>query len=338
MIAENLEVLKVYMHNNIWILVDFRTGASTQAIALAENISKNYKIKNIEYNFLASLPNYVLGATDIHVKNSSALMNLDDPPRLIISAGRRCASFSLALKNHYPDVKIIQIMRPFLDSSKFDLIVLPQHDKYDGDGNNMMRVIGSLHNAEDKIALYKEDVRSNGGRIFNCNRQKFIAVIIGGDTKNYKFEHEEMSVLAKQISDISSNHGMNIYITFSRRTSKKIKDIFYKEFPWPHIIYDPVTSNNRENPYYAMLAEADFIILTSDSISMCSEASASGKPLYIFCPNSNKMKKHRYFVQQLLDLDIARLLSSDLTTLQYYEYSSFNEAKKVGSFIKENIL
>lgn len=325
------------MGGNIWVLVDFRTGGSTQAIAVAENISQNYEIKNIEYNLLAMLPNYILGTTDIHVKNASSLTNSIYPPKLIISAGRRCAALALSLQNHYPDVKIVQIMRPFLDGSKFDLIILPQHDKYQEDTGNVIRIIGSLHNAGDKIVSYKGREENQHG-IFNGKRQKFIAVMIGGDTKHYKFTQDEMSSLAKQISEISSNHGVNLYITFSRRTSKKIKDIFHREFPWPHIIYDPVTSNNKANPYYGMLADADFVILTSDSISMCSEATASGKPIYIYCPNTKAMQKHRYFVQQLLDLEIARLLTPDITTLQYYEYTPFNEAKKIANFIKENIL
>ncbi len=321
--------------SSIWVLVDSRVGGANQAIALAENISQNFQIKKIEYNFLALLPNYVLGANDIHIKNRSSLVNDESPPKIVISSGRRSACAALALKNRYPDVKVIQIMRPFLDSSKFDLIILPQHDQYEG-SNNIIRVIGSLHNIEEKIAFYKD----NKTKSLYPNNQKFIAVIIGGDTKNYKFSPEEMGLLANQISDISKNHGLNVYITFSRRTSSKIKEIFRKEFPWPHIIYDPATGGNTENPYIAMLSDADFIILTCDSISMCSEASASGKPLYIFCPKdkNNKMKKHRYFIQQLLDLRIARLLYDDLDTLEYYEYSPFSEAKKVSDFIKENIL
>jgi len=196
----------------------------------------------------------------------------------------------------------------------------------------MIRVIGSLHNSENKIKTARGSIKTRYPHL-----QNFIALLLGGDTKKHKFSSEEAISLAKQVSEISSNHGINVFITFSRRTSQKVKEIFMAEFSWPHIIYDPIYSS-EENPYYGMLADSDFLITTCDSVSMCSEATASGKPLYIFCPESQLMTKHRYFVQQLVDLEIARLLTPQIKVIESYRYSPFNESYKVANFIRENIL
>lgn len=320
------------MKSDVWVLADSRTGTAVQAIALAESLSLSYEVKRLEYNFFAMLPSFILGASDLHInKIKSSNLDTTSPPQIIISAGRRAAMVALFLKKRYPNTKVIQIMRPFLKAEKFDLIVIPQHDQCEPT-SNMIRVIGSLHNIEHKIKLARGSIKTRYPHL-----QNFIALMVGGDTKKHKFLPEDAKLLAKQISEISANHGINVFISFSRRTSKKVKDIFINEFPWPHVIYDP-TSSKEENPYYGMLADSDFLITTCDSVSMCSEGAASGKSLYIFCPQNNKMTKHRYFVQQLADLGVARLFTPQTKVLESYNYSPFNEAHKVANFIRENML
>jgi mitochondrial fission protein ELM1 len=321
------------MQSDIWVLTDSRTGTAVQAIALAEKLEMSFEIKRLEYNIYAFLPSFLLGATDLHIKKSisHALRNATHSPKIIISAGRRAAMVALSLKVRYPGSKVIQIMRPFLPAHKFDLIVIPQHDQYEST-NNTIRVIGALHNIKNKINHARGSIKSHYPQL-----QNFISLMVGGDTKKHKFLLEHAELLAKQVTTISDNHGLNVFISFSRRTSKEVKDIFISAFPWPHVIYDP-TSSQEVNPYYGMLADGDFIITTSDSVSMCSEATASGKPLYIFCPEMKETTKHRYFVQQLLDLEIARLLTDQTEALENYKYSSFDEAQKVADFIRNNIL
>lgn len=320
------------MTADIWVLADSKTGSSVQAVALAEKLSMSFEIKKLEYNLWALLPNFILGATEIHVKSSSSPLTSDIPPKIVISSGRRTAPVALSIKKRYPEVKVVQILKPFLDPTKFDIIILPQHDRFQDSAGKVLTVIGSLHNIKSKLKDARNTIKSA-----NPNLQNFIAVLIGGDTKKYKFTEEEAARLVKQLNTISINHGINLFISFSRRTSPKVKNIIKQEFQWPHVLYDP-TASTDSNPYYGMLADADFIIATFDSVSMCSEATASGKPLYIFHSGDKNMQKHRYFAQQLVDLGIARFLTDEIETLENYEYEPFDEAEKVASYIKENIL
>lgn len=320
------------MNADIWVLTDHRAGTATQATAVAEMLGMDYNIKKLRYNILALLPNVLLGASLAHVNRAKSSDVTDEPlPKVVISAGRRTASVALALKKRKQDIKVIQIMRPFLDSTKFDLIVLPQHDKCAA-SPNILRIIGSLHNTEAKI---NQSIESFDTAYPEAGQ--FIALLIGGNTKKYTFSEADAQILAKVVADISDNHGLPVFMSFSRRTPNAVKDILRKRFGWPHITYDP-TENTGYNPYYGMLAKCTFLITTCDSISMCSEATASGKPLYIFCPSRSDMPKHRYFVQQLVDLKIARLLTPDTEALEHYSYHPFNEALKVADFIKENVL
>lgn len=318
--------------SDIWVLADHRTGTAIQAIALAEVLDMSFEVKQIKYNMLASLPNFLLGSTSVHAnKKLSSPLYDRPPPALIISAGRRTAPIALALKNHYPNVKVVQIMRPCLAAEKFDLIILPQHDRFDTSANTF-KIIGSLHNVENKIKDAAVSFREN-----YSNVHKFIALLIGGSTKKYKFTSKDAAILSARVSEVSANHGLPVFISFSRRTPDAVKKVMAEAFPWPHTIYDPTTSTDP-NPYFGLLATADFIISTCDSISMCTEATATRKPFYIFCPDNADMPKHRYFTQQLIDIGLARKLEEGMEILENYKPPAFNECRKVAEFIKKNIL
>ena len=43
----------------IWALIDDRAGNNSQTIGLAQNISDHHQIKEISYNKLAKLPNFL---------------------------------------------------------------------------------------------------------------------------------------------------------------------------------------------------------------------------------------------------------------------------------------
>jgi mitochondrial fission protein ELM1 len=84
-----------------------------------------------------------------------------------------------------------------------------------------------------------------------------------------------------------------------------------------------------------MLALADHIVVTGDSISMCSEACTTGKPTYIYAPDNYLSKKHQIFVDQLFKSKRAHPLSSHADST---EYTPLNDASHVAEKIKELFL
>ncbi|GAB4169076.1 MAG: mitochondrial fission ELM1 family protein [Rickettsiaceae bacterium] len=319
----------------VWVLVDNRVGNAHQAIELAEVIGEKFETKKIEYNGFSKLPSYFLGMFPIHVKKS-VLLNLKSQtlPEIIISAGRRTAALALHLKKVAKTkgaVKIIQIMRPDIDPREFDLIVLPQHDSFNYTLPNIVRIIGALTNTQAKIQGLQNEFENKYPEIGS-----FIAVIIGGSTKGYKLTLNNAKLLAQSLSNLSENHSLPLFITFSRRTPENIKVYFKEKFAWPNIIYDPVSG--EYNPYPALLGKAEYIISTTDSISMCSEAVSTGKSVYVFCPASFKLKKHNFFIQQLVDLGLVRRLDLQANIMEKYKYEPLAEIAKVAAIIREKIL
>ncbi len=317
----------------IWVLVDNRVGNANQAIVLAEKIGQPFEIKQINYNHFGKLPNSILSLFPIHVK-SSVLKQLrsENIPDIIISAGRRTAALAVHLKKISNNKsKIIQIMRPNLDPKEFELIILPQHDVYNYTLPNIVRILGALTNVQEKLPKVRDSFENKYPDIKN-----FIAVIIGGSTKNYKLTIENAQELSESLITVADSHSLALFITFSRRTPKNVKEYFQEKFPWPNICYDP--ESGESNPYPAILGSAEFIVSTPDSISMCSEAASTGKPIYIYRPDNFTLKKHNFFIQQLVDLGIVRRLDRNTNFLEPYNYEPLSEINKVVEIIQKDIL
>ncbi|HJD57468.1 MAG TPA: mitochondrial fission ELM1 family protein [Rickettsia endosymbiont of Sericostoma sp.] len=328
------------MHNikpKIWVLADSRVGNVNQAIALAEKLGLGYQLKPIEYNFWGKLPNFLLALSPIHVKKQLLQSwEMEGFPDLIISAGRRTASLASYLKHKSAGkVKIIQIMHPNLPFKQFDLIILPHHDKVSREelctnDKNILRITGALNNVQAKIQAGGIELRKNYPDL-----KQFISVIIGGNSKNYQFTDENAREFAAILSNLTKTQDEKhtLFISFSRRTPNSAKQIIKNKVPSSAIIYDPTEEEAKPNPYFGMLAQADYIISTADSISMCSEAASTGKPLYIFCPSNFKSPKHLAFTQNLLELGIAKILDKSVMQLENYNYSPLNEVEKIANII-----
>jgi mitochondrial fission protein ELM1 len=309
---------------NIWVLTDNRTGNSVQAIALAESLGVDFTIKTLKYNFWAKLPNFLLAHSCIYTTaETQKSLKTNIPPKLIISSGRRTAGIAAYLKSIYKDVKLVQIMKPNINTNVFDLIALPQHDVFRDSKSNIIRTIGALNNIPTRIAQYNSILPMHN----------FIGVLIGGNTKEYCFSEKDTKELATILEKMLTDTGAMAYITFSRRTPDNLKKIFTKKFLSPNLIYDP-TISTKDNPFLGILKYSKFLIITSDSVSMCSEAASTGHPLYIYTPDGFTSKKHKYFVQQLIDLGIARPLTTKTPTLEEYSYIPLNEVAKVAKAVK----
>ena len=59
---------------------------------------------------------------------------------------------------------------------------------------------------------------------------------------------------------------------------------------FPGMIWD----GNGDNPYFAYLALADALLVTADSVSMISEAAATGKPVHILDLDGGNAKFSRF--------------------------------------------
>ncbi|MFK8040576.1 MAG: ELM1/GtrOC1 family putative glycosyltransferase [Rickettsiaceae bacterium] len=326
------------------VLKDHRIGNVNQALSLAQQLMIKYKTINIQYNCLSILPNCILSIYPIHINKSDfvELLNnnsLSKAPDFIISSGRRLAPLALYLKKFFLNQpKIIQIMRPQIALHKFDIVILPSHDNPPQNKPNIITINSALNNVTNRIKQSNEPI-SLFQKYPIITNEKFVGVIIGGDTKNHQMSQKYADEFLQILSALHDKNKMPFFFSFSRRTPKFFKELIIKKFnDGTHIIYDPtIINDNAYNPYLGILYNAYCLILTADSISMCSEAVSTGKSTYIHCPQYLPLKKHKVFVERLINLGAAKYLdcNTDLSTI--YHYEPLNEVEKVVDIIKNKI-
>jgi mitochondrial fission protein ELM1 len=338
------------LKEEIWVIADNRPGTFNQAISLAKSISMPYRIIEIEYNFLAKIPNFLnfFNLWCLSKKTRNSLNSIGYYPRVIISAGRRGANIALAIKrNSNNESKIVQIMNPQLPFRLFDNVLLPQHDPYNsyrrllkqGGRGVLIKINGALNSIDPKmlqveLAKFSLIIEEKLQDSYGCK----IAVLVGGNYKNKPFPVVAIKELLQDINFLKKEND-KVLIVNSRRTSDKINQF----------IKDHIAENNNycffnfhdyvaNNPYLAILALADIIVVTGDSVSMVSDALATGKELYIFNHKDIASAKHRQFHSNLFDLGLARLLPNNncqLPTLPKQAIvEHLSETAKLGNYLR----
>lgn len=280
------------MSKTVWILADDRAGNVNQLLGVAEALKWPFECKNIRYNTYVRLPNIIRGASLIGLDVASQKQIQSPWPDVVLSAGRR--SFPVARyikKQNHGQTKIVQLMNPGPSQMRYaDLIVLPEHDRYRGNNSYVMTIAGTPNRVTADILkqarLKWQDVLSGP--------QPIVSVIVGGATKNKPFTLDMAALLVRRVTAL--NPG-TVCVTTSRRTPTDVV-VFLRE-NLPKIGFFYVFGDSGENPYFGLLACADILVVTGDSMSMCSECCATGKPVYLFAPDEMMSDKHKRFHQTL---------------------------------------
>lgn len=297
-------------NKNTWVLVDDRAGNNNQSIALAILLDLNYKSKQLKYNFFGGLPNW-LGLGLSILSNKGELLS-EPLPDIIISAGRRCAAVAAALKQRKPDLRVIQLMQPGMSYEPFNVIILPKHDT-----KPPARYLPRTFFVNGAISCYPLEAQTKDRKYW---QNKFvdlpvprIGVLIGGISKGCKFTIAHAAEMMDHLIEIALDKKASLMITISRRTPKDvfayIKERLAK-FPGRYFLND--INTQVENPFRGILTVSDYLVVTGDSVSMCSEAAEMGKPLYIFFSDGQISKKHMAFLETLFADNIARRLMHPL--------------------------
>ena len=86
--------------------------------------------------------------------------------------------------------------------------------------------------------------------------------------------------------------------------------------------------------YLSSLKLASHIVVTCDSTSMISEASITGKPIYIAqMPAIKKNSRFRKFFKLFKSLNITKDLENSVVD---WNYEKLNETNRISRYIKEN--
>jgi hypothetical protein len=305
---------------NCWILSDNLVGHEKQSISLAEKLNINYKLIKIKkINFIK--------------RNLSSFFNLEKKsffkppyPKIIISCGKSTAYYSKMIKQKAKNkIFSIFIQKPPINLSNFDVVISPKHDKCKG--LNVIETQGALTKINSK---YIKNI--NKKKAPSILKKKFVTVLIGGDSKHHKITKSILDKIIKSLRLIEEQKKIRIFILVSRRTGKKNYLYLKKNLVNKNFIF--ILPNSKKVSYLNAISFAKAIIVTSDSVSMVTEASSTGKPTYII-DIPTKSKKFSLFIKNLIDLKLAYYLK-DTISLKRKE-KALNDIDKVAKKIKKKI-
>ncbi len=285
----------------VWLLIDDRKGNENQILGVAEALKWPFEIKKVFYTKWIKLHN------SLKLNKLWGIQNKHDfssnYPDILIGAGRRSYMLALWIKNKSPKTKVIWLMNPGVIGRKYaDLVVIPEHDG-DVRGKNILRVIGSPHRITDqKLKIEKEKWKG----VFEKYPRPRLSMIVGGKTKAFDFTKEMAEDLCQNVLKLKPS---SVLITTSRRTPLEVIDVIKKTFNAKStFLYQ--FGDKGDNPYMGLLSWADKIVVTGDSMSMCSECCATGVPVMIFAPKGNMSSKHQRLHQMLYEKGFATPLGS----------------------------
>jgi mitochondrial fission protein ELM1 len=219
-------------------------------------------------------------------------------PDLIVTCGRRAAAVGLALKARSAGrVKLVHVQDPQTSPRGFDLVVAMPHDRVAG--RNVLKVATALHDV--RPAKLAAAAREWAPRFAHLPRP-CISVILGGSTAKVEFGVEQAHELREGLVRLRARLGGAVLVVPSRRTPEGVRRYFEVMARM-----DPdawVWSGEGDNPYLGVLALADRLVVTADSISMLSEALATEAQVEIFMLPLRG--RHASFVSGLIDRGLAQ--------------------------------
>jgi uncharacterized protein len=309
-----------------WVLHDGKAGMASQALGLAEATGFLYIEKPLGIRFpwawlppqLWFLPFRAIGDTGV---------NLRPPwPDLVIACGRNAAMPALALRRASGGHTVAaQIQNPKIGLNEFDLMVVPEHDRLRGPRVLVTR--GAIH----RVTKARLTAEQNRFPALVEMPRPILSVLIGGSNRAYRLTLRRVDEIARALASILRNSGGSVLVTPSRRTAAAELGLLRERLEgFSTAIWD----GSGENPYFAYLALADAVLVTADSVSMVSEAAATGKPVYILELDGSNPKFAR-FHEGMRAAGITRPFSGHIES---WSYPIPDDTERAGAALRALVL
>jgi uncharacterized protein len=271
----------------IWAVSDGRAGNARQAEALAVALARGAPVQPLLLEPRApwrwAAPRRLPGSASAFGADFSRA--LQAPPRLVVGCGRQAALATRLLRAR--GARAVQVLDPRLAPAHWDLVVAPTHDRLRGD--NVLHTLGSLHPVDDDwLAAARVHSAALGER-----PGPRTALLLGGGSRHVPFDVAEFERLADRLDVALARDGGSVLATTSRRSSAALRQALKRRYgAAPHLAWTGPADG--DNPYAGLLAWADRIVCSPDSVNMVSEACATRAPVFVFEPGGARGGPRRF--------------------------------------------
>ncbi len=310
----------------VWVLHDGKAGMASQALGLAEATGFPFIEKPLRIRFpWVCLPPQ-LWFWPLRAAGDTGASLHPPWPDLVIACGRNAAMPALAIRRAGGGHTVAaQIQYPGIGRAEFDLLVVPEHDRLRGPRVIVSR--GAVHRVT-QARLAAERCRFPA---LTTMPRPILSVLIGGTNRAYRLTLRRVGEIAEALAGILRSGGGSVLVTPSRRTGAAGLALLHERLEgFSTAIWD----GSGENPYFAYLALADAVLVTADSISMISEAAATGRPVHILDLDGGNAKFAR-FHEAMRTAGITRPFSG---RIESWSYPVPDDTARAGSALRALVL
>jgi len=264
----------------VWVLTNPHPGNRIQAIALAEALGWHYEVKELHFRRCSRLRDYLPFLPLTSGLNRQKSSPLKPPwPDLVIGVGRSTAPVTRWVgRASKGQTLTVQLGRDGgAVASRYDAVVTPLHCRLPPDPRryNTIAPLNSI-----SLQLLSEESEKWPGILDDIPRP-VIVLLVGGDTPRFHLNAEDAEKMALKVRHQAEETGGGVVAVTSRRTSPAATQALKSVLTTPHRVFT-WQPDHKANPYRALLAKADVLVVTGESESMLAEAAATTAPLYIF--------------------------------------------------------
>lgn len=303
-----------------WVLSEALAGLRSQALGLAEAAGLAPDIRELKpkapWKWLAAKfwPNPLTAVADAVTAPL---------PALAIGCGGMAGAVLAALRRQ--SMRVVQIQNPRMDIRRFDFVVANCHDELTGPNVFVART--ALHRITPARLAAEADLWRDRLMPF---RRPLVAVLLGGNNGRFRLDRSAGGRLAADLAAMALRDKVGIVVTPSRRTDPEVTGLIRSALaPVGGWVWDMA----GDNPYFGMLALADLIVVTQDSVSMISESVATTAPVMIATlPGS--WHRQGLFLKPLMDADRVRPFAGHFAT---WSVSPLNDTQEAAAEMRHRL-
>lgn len=262
----------------VWAISSYRAGENGQISGLARRLGVAWQHKRLAYRRRASVLGLLRRVSRQGVDAARSDELAPPWPDLVISAGLKNEPVARWIRAQSGGrTRLVFLGRTWAPSDRLDLLITtPQY-----------RVPPHPHVRENLLTLHgitperlAEARRLWEPRLSHLPRP-WVGVLVGGSSGPYALGPKSARRLAETLEELRRPVGGALLVTTSARTPAGVAEVLEARLAAPVLVHR-WRPDDPDNPYLGILACADRLVVTGDSVAMLSEAAASGAPVHVF--------------------------------------------------------
>ena len=261
----------------VWLILGERMGDNQQVLALGKMLGWPYVAKQLRWDHDCDIAPREQGISLIGVDLEHSDRLAPPWPDIIVAVGQRSVPASRWIVKQTGGRAInIRLGRPRIEFAAFDLIVTTPQYGLPSASNLKELVLPLTLRDDEKVSQATQLWQPRLARL----PKPWTAVLVGGATQSLAMDANVARTMVDSLESFRRSNGGSLLLTTSPRTPDDVPSVFETVLKEPRFLFR--WQAGVENPYLALLALADTVVVTNDSISMIAEAVNFGKSVYLY--------------------------------------------------------